>query len=141
MILIHGFFFFNGPQLGITYDQSGAIGVIREVVQRSMFAGVIGPERKGSKVLTGRMTDHYGGSELIDIEIEDGRILFTKVYDRRSDGISYLFKKDADGTWDGTFVGRAVGSGQARCILTIVPEDFLLPSKVAKSVKKIKGRR
>lgn len=138
MILIQGFFFFQGREFGIGYDSSGAIAVTREMTMRSMFAGVIATEHEGSDKLVGRMNDHYGDSELMGVRIGDSKLSFTKKYDHRSDRIYYQFEKGADGTWAGTFVGNATGSGQARCVLTIVSEDFFLPPavKTAKPKKK-----
>lgn len=139
MLLIQGFFFFKGHQPEIGYDGDGAKVLVHEVMQYSMFAGVIGSEQKRSKMLFGRMNDHFGDSVLANIKTRDGTFCFTKLYDHRTDAVHYQFKKNPDGTWSGTFRGKATGSGQACCILTIVPESFLLPPvKVVKPAKKLK---
>lgn len=125
--LIQGFFFLERPELGIGYDSSGARALVRMEMLRTMFSGVFGPEHEGSEILAGRMTDHYGESTLRGILYEGDVFNFVKLYDRRPDHIDYCFKKCADGTWCGTFAGKATGKGQANCVLTTVPENFLLP--------------
>ena len=125
--LIQGFFFLERFVPDIGYDSTGARALIRNEMLRTMFSGIFGPEHEGSETLAGRMTDRYGESTLRGILHEGDTFNFVKLYDRRTDHIDYRFKKDADGIWRGTFSGQATGAGQANCVLTTVPENFLLP--------------
>ena len=134
--LIQGLFLFEKQKLGIGYDKGNARVLFHEVMQHSMFAGVIRPDQEDSEALVGTLTDHYGNSLLMAIQIKGNTLLFTKIYGHRADHIHYQFKKDADGTWSGTFHGKTVGTGQARCILTPVPESFLLPVEIVKAANR-----
>lgn len=131
MYLIQGFFFQQGLVPDIGYDKGVPRALVRNLMLRSMFSGVIIPEEDKPNILVGTMTDHYGESVLRGILIDAAVFHFVKFYLHRTDHIDYRFKKNADGTWHGTFKGKAVGMGQACCVLTPVPENFMLPEDVA----------
>lgn len=124
--LITGFFFQNSLTFGVRMKADGAGVFVRDMTLRTMFSGVIGPE---CGLLVGRMTDHYGESELFDVVLGPKALWFTKRYVQRDDLVLYKFKKGADGIWRGTYDGRATGRGEAHCVLMEVPEDFFLPKK------------
>lgn len=130
MILIQGFFFQKKEELDLSFASGEAEAVVRTVMERSMFSGVIGPTESGSDVLVGRATDYYGESSLRNVLIKGDTFSFVKRYDRRSDRINYRLKKITGNIWQGSYWGKATGSGIARCILTIVPEGFLHPVKL-----------
>jgi hypothetical protein len=139
--LIQGFFFLERLVPDIGYDSTGARALIRNEMLRTMFSGIFGPEHEGSETSAGRMTDHYGESTLRGILYEGGVLNFVKLYDRRTDHINYQFKKCADGTWRGNFAGKATGTGQAHCVLTTVPENFLLPEVARPEKRRRSGSR
>lgn len=126
--LIQGFFFFERLAFGIGYDHTGARAIADHEMLRTMFAGMFGSMNEHSPVFIGRMTDHYGESELTSVDLKADSLRFTKRYNHRKDSILYRFDKVADGTWAGLFTGKATGTGQAHCILTAVPEGFLIPA-------------
>lgn len=127
IILIQGFFFQERPGYGISYNEGDARVFVRNIALRTMFSGMFGLDEAGSTLMVGGMTDYFGESELTGIEFDADNLRFTKKYLNRSDLIQYQFKKYIDGTWHGTYRGIATDTGQACCIITTVPDGFLLP--------------
>jgi hypothetical protein len=78
------------------------------------------------KVVIDFLTDAAGKATLAGIELTEDTLSFTKQYDGREDTIHYRFRKQADGTWKGGYSGTATSEGEARCIVTQVPDDFLI---------------
>jgi hypothetical protein len=93
-----------------------------------MFMGVFGPNNdEHPDELVGSTTDRLGEAELTKIVLSEISLSFLKRYIHRKDAIMYDFKKQPDGIWEGTYVGtEKVGMGRSRCIITPVPEDFLV---------------
>ena len=111
--LIQGVFFYGVSTKGF-----------EGTVMRSMFSGVIETNQEG--ILAGKMKDEFGESRLSDISIDGDRFTFTKIYHGHNNApISYEFLKGANGIWCGKFDGEKSGTGQANCILTAVPDNFL----------------
>lgn len=125
--LITGFFFQNSLTLGVGMTTDGAGVFVRDMTLRTMFSGVIA--HFGGGMLVGKMTDHYGESELFDVVLGPKALWFTKRYVHRDDLVLYKFKKGVDDVWRGTYNGRSTGKGEAHCVLTVVPEDFLMPKE------------
>ena len=71
--------------------------------------------------LDGQLIDLWGPS-VIKGEMNQRELSFRKVYDRRTDVISYTFKME-NGIWVGEYSGSATGRGVAHCITTKVIED------------------
>jgi hypothetical protein len=90
-----------------------------------MYMGAFAPFPGVPVKLTGTMVDHAGESDIVDIQLTEDTLSFSKLYLGREDCIDYTFKKQLDGTWEGEYVGDAVGRGKSRCVLTPVPDDFL----------------
>ena len=123
--LIQGFFFQKSTALNIDpYEEKVTIS---EVTIRSMFSGIIGPDEKApeNETWVGTMMDRYGIARLNSVVFGMEHFAFVKVYEGRKDSIMYRFKKDRNGFYQGTFEGEEVESGEARCVLTTVPDDFL----------------
>jgi hypothetical protein len=93
-----------------------------------MFAGDFEPYLPVPGYFVGSMTDHAGQAELVAVKLTEDTLSFSKLYLHREDCIDYTFKKQPDGTWEGEYVGDAVGRGKSRCVLTPVPDDFLTRS-------------
>ena len=113
VFMIQGFFFYQ--------DRSGQ-------VCRCHYAGMIYQDRE--PFLEGLLSDDYGESTLFDIEIDEERVSFTKIYHGRKDEIHYQFVRKEPGSpiWIGNYFGTATGSRHANCIITKVPIDFLTPT-------------
>ena len=126
MFLIQGFFLQEQSVLGTGYDLEGARAVIETALMRGMFAGAFG---MSEGVLEGRMFDCSGDSTLTQISLGHDAFTLVKRYDHHQAEISYTFYKMADGTWKGSYKGEATGTGTAQCVLTKVPDDFLLPKE------------
>lgn len=130
MIIISGVFFQNQQWIGLAMRPvDGLVPIIESGLIRSCFSGMILETPPG--VYVGGIFDHYGESEIFDIEfcgIGSQRLSFTKKYRQRPDSIKYTFtKKDDSGIFVGEFSGELVGSGTAKCVLTEVSDNFLLP--------------
>lgn len=126
--LMQGVWFQELSGLDIGFDHSGAIAVLRTQLCSSMFMGGFGPNSDDDPdELLGSTTDRAGEAELTHIRLSDTSLSFLKRYVHRSDVIMYDYKKQPDGTWEGTYVGaKQVGMGRSRCILTPVSDDFLV---------------
>lgn len=128
--LIQGFFFQPTQTLGVSYREGGAAAVIREGMGRFPFFGAVFPlTNPPSFWWEGDMNDDLGPSKITDWTLGPFRITFTKIYLNgsgrgSSSPIRYGFKKQADGTWIGTYGGERCGQGHARCIITEVGDDF-----------------
>lgn len=122
--LITGVWFQERSGLGIAFDHTGAIPVWQTAMCRFMFVGGFGPTLEDPSVLTGNMTDPAGNSELFGVNLTDTELTFVKQYAGRNYCIEYEFRKQPDGTWRGRYSGSGCGSGQARCVLTEVVDNF-----------------
>ena len=92
-----------------------------------MYAGGFGPSLDNPEKLDGYMIDRAGEAELMDIQMDNEALIFTKRYLHREDLIGYSFKKQPNGTWEGGYLGnKDVGEGASRCIITAAPDDFFL---------------
>ncbi|MEK9131715.1 MAG: hypothetical protein AAB447_02275 [Patescibacteria group bacterium] len=138
MFLIQGVFFQNRQYLGLAcVPIEGAVVTINEGLFQTMFAGIIfSDQRQSRNNLRGYMLDTCGESVLKDISVSDREVSFTKHYDRRKDIIKYSFTVKHGNTWIGQYSGDAVGVGLARCMITEVDDDFLLPNIPAELLDK-----
>jgi len=127
---INGVFFQNLRQLGIAFcsEVEGDTQVfITQALNRFMYFGTIFPSEQGRENLSGTMIDFIGESELSEVEvIPEESFRFLKKYLHRPDFIEYKFQFK-DGLWIGGYSGEGVGQGYSRCVLTEVPDEFLLP--------------
>ena len=78
--------------------------------------------------IEGTIIDVYGESYMSCIELTSDRFIFTKRYVHREDTLQYRLSKQSDGTWQGVYEGRSAGTGNCRCIVTQVHEDFFHPT-------------
>ncbi|MCF7843513.1 hypothetical protein K9M47_01300 [Candidatus Gracilibacteria bacterium] len=101
----------------------GEVVMIGEAQVEAVFSGMIGNRIIDSRS-DGFLHDVYGNSELTDFEIRENNMQFTKCYLRRDDEILYDFEKSEGGVWIGRWHGKRVGEGNAKCILTEIPETF-----------------
>jgi hypothetical protein len=126
--LIQGVWFQQISKMGIAQGgRFGTVAVLRTVLCSSMYGGGFGPSLDDPEKLDGYMIDRAGEAELTDIQMDDDTLIFTKRYLHRDDLIGYSFKKQPDGTWEGGYLGcKEVGEGTSRCIITEVPDDFLV---------------
>ncbi len=125
--LIQGVFF-QAPGIYVRYIESRRSLVFQEDMLPFMYAGVfasIPPESE--KEMTGTMADFCGRAVLFDIKLSETELSFTKQYLGREDEIFYSFRKQADGSWGGSFSGADVQAGNSHCILTPVSEEFFIP--------------
>ncbi len=135
MYLIQGVFFQNQQWLGTRMVPiEGMVAVIEKGLLYSMFTGTIYEDSRNPGQLTGGLVDHYGNSDLSDVELTDTELRFTKKYQRRADQIEYVFRQNDSFGWIGTYVGPVVGSGVSRCVLTRVGEDFFDPFPVVSAL-------
>ncbi len=127
--LVQGFYFQRRETPGIAYVSiHGAVPVLREELVSDMFAGVIWWDELGMWV--GCLFDALGPSALVDIDndiVVDGSLIhFEKYYVSGAGGrITYDFTRREGGLWVGGYSGPFVGSGDANCVLTPVPEGML----------------
>ncbi len=114
LYMISGFFFYQNDANGLTCY--------------CHYAGMILNDTDGCPK-GGSLCDDYGLSNLSDIEIDEERLSFTKVYINRRDKIRYQFVKKEHGSsvWVGKYSSTATGSHYADCVITEVPMDFLMP--------------
>jgi hypothetical protein len=124
--LIQGLFFQAQDRIKLGIGDGTDSGVA-ESLFRIMFAGFISPQIvEGKPVLVGEMNDQNGESTLTDIIIEPESLQFIKQYNGSPLKIKYIFQLK-NGIWVGEYFEPSIGSGQARCILTEVPEEFFSP--------------
>jgi len=93
-----------------------------------MFSGVIYPDQNNVLGgLAGEMNDQFGQSQLSHVILfPDERVKFVKKYNHRDDRIEYEFIKEGS-IWVGKYSGPVVKEGNAKCIITQVPEELFLP--------------
>lgn len=86
------------------------------------FSGTIRLQTFGT--LQGNMEDCFGRATLRNVRMRQDEFLsFTKKYDNRPDTIEYEFHY-RNGIWVGDYTGDETGRGDAKCIVTEVPNDF-----------------
>jgi len=119
--LIQGVFFQSRELLDFDRLSEGQIGIL-QCICHCMYAGVLNPAG-------GDMIDSYGTSILYDINVGESEMSFRKKYLHRDDTISYVFRKQADGTWKGKYSGIATGEGRTSCVLTQVADEFFAISE------------
>jgi hypothetical protein len=90
-----------------------------------MFSGILFPNSDAPHGLSGKLTDHFGDSNLSEVELASDSLKFSKCYERRSDMIRYAFSKCGT-IWIGTYDGPVTGGGLTRCIITKTTEEELL---------------
>jgi hypothetical protein len=130
MYFINGMFWQQGQMPYIGHDPNiGSVVMIGESQVEATFNGLIG-ERSLASGYDGFLVDIFGQSVITDFLQEEKKISFFKQYERRLGNddflISYTFTKSENGVWTGHWKAPAVGQGEARCILTPIPDDFFL---------------
>lgn len=138
MFLIQGIFFQPTQSLGLGYDPSGVVAIVREHILPFMYGGFIYESRENPlDSLTGGIQDKWGRSRLSKIRIFEHRFTFTKEYvDCNGNQIfDYAFVKNISGIWVGNYTSREEPAfkGLSKCILTEVSDDFfsILPSEAS----------
>lgn len=78
----------------------------------------------------GFLVDIFGQSVLTNFSMKETEMGFFKQYRRRLGNdaylIKYTFTKSENGIWNGEWEATAVGKGEARCILTEIPDGFFV---------------
>ena len=131
MYLIQGVFFH--PQSSLRIGRDDAIGErvhIEQWLCYFMYAGAFGPDPERGGVMRGRMNDRFGDSTLTNIIMTGDGLRFTKQYDGRKEFIHYAFQKGDGGTLIGGFDGPGNMSGESKCVLAQVPDNFFAPTQV-----------
>lgn len=129
IFLIQGFFFQNHTSLRIIHraEVEGGIGAgIMNAMWRTMFSGVIYPDSIKPSKLIGEMFDRYGESTLVNVKIGPEKMSFGKRYNHRNYNIRYKFERVGN-IWVGGFSHERTGKGDAKCIITEIPDNFTLP--------------
>ena len=130
MYLIQGVFFQKLTGLDLDFSEGDARAVIRTSGCYFMYAGAFGPDPEQGGVMRGRMNDHFGDSTLTNIIMPGDGLRFTKQYDGREEFIHYAFQKGDGGTLIGGFDGPGNMSGESKCVLAQVPDNFFAPTQV-----------
>ncbi len=134
MYLIQGIFFQERHGIGLGFDQAGELAATwQPSMNYRFFSGGFGPDPENDKVMKGALTEATGPSDIVNIKLTKKRLTFTKKYPGRKDVIWYTFEKQPGGTWNGTYTGHAVGTGETNCIVTPVPDNFFAPTPVSTS--------
>jgi hypothetical protein len=125
ILFVHGIFFQPTFNFGIVLNpQIGEMAAIIPVINQAAYGGMILFEEDKTEGGVGELQDYYGKSELTNAILTPSDFSFTKRYVRRSDLITYTFKKVGT-IWVGSYSGSATGKGGSRCILTPIEEGFL----------------
>ena len=131
---IQGLFFQNAMRLDVQHrsETEGGIGaMLFETFSQYMYHGAIWQDRDSAEPrLVGSLEDHFGTSELSNIERDDRHFAFTKRYESRDDEIRYMFDERQGLTWIGRWSGKAVGNGISRCLITEIPDEFFTPDSI-----------
>jgi hypothetical protein len=139
--LIQGFFFQDQLGIGLGFDDQGGgvVAVVKKVLRRFMFSGVLYRDAESAmQGWVGNITDHYGESSLTRVHLGLDKIRFCKQYDHRKDVIEYILRRSSvpdlnkgswEGQWVGNYSGQAVGEGTVKCILTEVNSKFFDPAE------------
>lgn len=88
-----------------------------------MFGGVIRNEGANP---TGRSHGPAGFADLVDIRISERKLSFIQ-HHHHGEIIHYRFCKSTDNEWLGTFQASGLDHGTARCLLTLIPDNFFRP--------------
>ena len=127
MFFINGMFWQQGQAPYLDHiPGEGAVVMLGQRQLQAVFSGLIGnrPLADGND---GFLVDVFGPSVLTNFSVGDTEMEFLKQYQRRFENavlIRYTFTKSQDGVWNGEWEAPAVGKGEARCILTEIPEEF-----------------
>lgn len=103
-------------------------GVFFQCGGYTIWSGLLCPQEESGQ-LVGEIQDIFGVAEVSEVALDEaaGTLSFVKCYHQREDRISYQFTRRPDGVWKGTYSGSATGVDAARCVLTVVGEDFFTP--------------
>jgi hypothetical protein len=133
MYFINGMFWQQGQMPYIIPDpNTGSVITIGESQAEATFSGLIG-EHSLASGYDGFLVDIFGKSVIAKFVHEETKISFFAQHERQLSNdnflISYTFSKSKNEIWEGTWRAPAVGGGEARCILTPIPDDFFLKSR------------
>ncbi|MEK7536003.1 MAG: hypothetical protein AAB590_03250 [Patescibacteria group bacterium] len=107
----------------------GTVAVFRQRLETCLFSGVLfaWPLELLEVRDEGTIMDEFGVSAVRHLNVANpDRLTFRKQYLSRRDTIDYDLTKQPDGSWQGVWLGDAVGRGSVRCFITPVEENFLL---------------
>lgn len=93
-----------------------------------MFHALLGKD-DGDEHFSGTMNDRYGTAAITNFVLTDMMMSFSKKYLQRNDLIKYEFTEKKGDIWYGTYSGGAVGTGTAKCLVSVVDESFVSPVK------------
>lgn len=128
MFFINGMFWQEGLVPYVGNDQiMGEVVMLGIKQTEALFSGVIGLLAYSGT--DGYLKDTFGESDVSDVKLSRTNLSFTKQYIHREDTISYSFTRGSDDVWVGTWEGDAVGKGEAKCILTKIPQTFFQKPK------------
>lgn len=124
---LHGVFFQANLRLALGHKPG--IGTAVKIVptnEYTMFHALVGPDEFLRERFSGIMQDRYSESAIKDLMLTETSLEFTKFY-RNRPGIEYQFSKNQAGIWVGTWNGADCGSGEAKCTLVELDQDFIIP--------------
>ena|SRR3989338_8820542 len=126
----------------------GAVIVLKEVMLRSIFYGVLHPEpeccgdlfhpdeKRCLEPAHGWISDKSGDSYIFNVAISAEEISFTKIYQHQKDEIYYSFSRKIGGIWIGEYTGAKVGTGVVWAALTPIEPQFFEPKGFARLIGK-----
>lgn len=134
---IAGTFYQETTEPLIVYAAEAVGGTHVELVAQQMshtFSGYFAIINKEMlEIGHGVMIDTYGPSALSILEMEDDKFIFQKSYERSENIVSYFMQRGDSGVWTGRYHSLQVGEGDARCLLTELPEALfnIIPETVS----------
>lgn len=105
---------------------------VKKNLTHTLFSGIIAPSPDDTDGnLFGVLQDHWGVSNLTEIEFSEKTLNFIKQYETRNDKIRYSFETKIGNVWIGTYHGNMVGHGFAKCLITTLDQNFFDPTPAA----------
>ncbi len=134
MYFINGMFWQQAetPYIG-TAPGPGVVVVLSEHQISAMFNGIIGLACMSDRS-DGSLEDRFGASIVTSLVLRKDKVTFVKQYKQLSNPeseIQYQFTLGENGVWIGTWKSTTLGSGEARCMITHIPENFYVKSDTA----------
>ena len=128
MYSLQGVFFEKKDMLSVEQKSTvGAVVKMRSLLTYGMYYAVLAPDptNEYEELYSGMMHDQYGDSAITQFLRTESEVKFTKTYSHQIP-IYYVFDRQKDGIWYGTWKGAGF-EGEAKCIITEIDETFLSP--------------